>query len=743
MQDCPPVPNRLSPRCACRASLALACLLSLFCTATRPLFAQGVGMVAGVEDDAVQAQHPFLLPSQPTEIGEAIEDFRRFAGRKQWEKAFKHLQKVFDATSTGLVLTDTGIMLPSRLIAREALLELPPAGQDAYRIFFDAEAKKLLEQAQGPEELAKLTQIFTRYLVTSIGDDAANRLGDLHFEAGNFAQAVNAWRSILEERPDSRVSKARLRVKIAVALARLQRWGEFRQILRVIEEQHGQEKMTIAGKETSPADYLRPLADRSRSADLQVVSAGRALPVDIPLSGDPAPLWQFRFFQHYDPQKENQPPGLRMQQQMWGWGGGSAGVSDAVPPVVTDDSRVYVNFVGYGMGIDQQTGKLLWRTGRFLDAVQKAQQGQIQSIEQFGLSIGGDRTWAITTDPKGNNQQQNRFPGGGNAGGFGLWVREAVTGKELLVSKNIAELKDWNFRGTPLVTADRIFVCASKPNQQGELHLLALNPKDARLLWSTLIGTYVGEQQYYYYQMERGTQPSLLLDGDRLYVDTHAGSLVQVEAVSGQVDWGLNYSSDPTQNRGMWWGGYPMQMDRLSASPPQMVNGVLYVKGMRSRRLYAVDPQRPKVLWSRPVEKSAILLGVDDNRFYLGGQEISAYDAGTRKILWSVNAIPGTSWNRPLVTQGRIYSFSPRGIYEINKDDGQVVHLLRGADGYSLGGQLIAAPKCLLAVSNLAITAYPLATAPAAAAARDVEQPLFSQTLPVELRATRNEESLR
>src|SRR6185295_16307292 len=124
-----------------------------------------------------------------------------------------------------------GIMLPSRLIAREALLELPPAGQDAYRIFFDAEAKKLLEQAQGPEELTKLTQIFTRYLVTSVGDEAANRLGDLQFEAGNFAQAVNSWRAILEERPDSRLSRARLRVKIAVAMARLERWGEFRQLL--------------------------------------------------------------------------------------------------------------------------------------------------------------------------------------------------------------------------------------------------------------------------------------------------------------------------------------------------------------------------------------------------------------------------------------------------------------------------------------------------------------------------------
>src|SRR5262249_50965243 len=194
------------------------------------------------EADPNQMQHPFLLPAQPTEIGEAMEDFRRFAGRKQWEKAFKHLEKVFAATSNGLVLTDDGIMLPSRLIAREALLLLPPAGQDAYRLFFDGEAKKLLEQAQGPEELTRLTQIFSRFLVTSSGDTAADRLGDLHFEAGNFAQAVNAWRAILEQRPDSRLSRARLRLKVGIALARQGNWAEFRELLKVVEEQHAAEK---------------------------------------------------------------------------------------------------------------------------------------------------------------------------------------------------------------------------------------------------------------------------------------------------------------------------------------------------------------------------------------------------------------------------------------------------------------------------------------------------------------------
>ena len=160
-----------------------------------------------------------------------------------------------------------------------------------------------------------------------------------------------------------------------------------------------------------------------------------------------------------------------------------------------------------------------------------------------------------------------------------------------------------------------------------------------------------------------------------------------------------------------------MRSEQFTVSPPQIVNGTLYVKGMRSKRLYAVDPVRPRVLWHRPVPKVATLIGVDENRFYLGGEDVSAFDLATRKIVWSVKVNLGTSWSRPLLTQGRIYHFSSRGIYEIDKANGDVMHLFRGADLQSMGGELMVTSRALLAISNLAITAYPLGDAKAASTA--------------------------
>ena len=620
---------RLSPPIPSSKTLRLFILIAtLLISLERISVAQPMRFIAGVEGDEAENQNqlPFLLPVQPTEIGEAIEDFRRFASRKQWEKAFKHLEKVFNATSNGLVLTDNGIMLPSRLIAREALLELPPAGHDAYKLFFDAEAKKLFEQAQGAEELAKLGQIFSKYLITSVGDDAANRLGDLHFEAGNFAQAINAWRAILEERADSRIPKSKLRVKIGIALARQRNWREFRDIQKLVETQHPNEKLTLGGKEISAVEHLRSLGKKGLTETSPTAPSVGGPPADLSLSANAAPLWQFRFFPPVDSDASQQQPGLRIQQ-MWG------GVmnSDVVPPVVADKTHAYVNLLGYDIGIDLKDGKLTWRSGRFFDLVQKAQQGAISSLEQFGVASGADRVWSVAIDPKGQNQNQGRGRQGGAK--FDLIARELSTGKQVFSSAQSAELKDWNLRGKPIVAGERVFVAAGKVNQERELFVLGLNAKDGKLVWSTQIGTYTNEPNYYYYgQQERGTQPSLLLHGDRLFVDSHAGTLIQLETITGQIEWGLNYLSERQQGQQRFWSPYGMHVDRLTVSPPQVVNGVLYVKGMRSTRLYAVDPLRPKVLWYRPVPKTATLIGVDDKRFYLGGEEISAFDLATRQM---------------------------------------------------------------------------------------------------------------
>src|SRR5262249_35026300 len=202
------------------------------------------------------------------------------------------------------------------------------------------------------------------------------------------------------------------------------------------------------------------------------------LPADIPLGGNPAPLWQFQFFPPVEG-KDTQP-GLRMQQMWWG----QTSVSDMVPPVAADQSRVYANLLGYDLGIGLGSGKLLWRSGRFFDVPQKAQQGQLGSVEQFGVAAAAGRIWSVSIDTKPNQNQNPMRQQQGNK--FEIIAREADTGKQVFSSQQSTELNEWNLRGSPLLVGERVYVAASKVNQPNELDVLALSSKDGKLLWSSI-----------------------------------------------------------------------------------------------------------------------------------------------------------------------------------------------------------------------------------------------------------------
>src|SRR5690606_36054255 len=122
----------------------------------------------------------------------------------------------------------------------------------------------------------------------------------------------------------------------------------------------------------------------------------------------------------------------------------------------------------------------------------------------------------------------------------------------------------------------------------------------------------------------RGSAPALLLDTGTLYVETHAGSLLKLDTLKGQIRWGLNYETDAPSD------GHRFSYDETPApfmsGPPVLADGVLYIKGMQSRRLYAIDPSGPKVLWKRPVNMLSVIVGADEERIYLGGEEVVACD---------------------------------------------------------------------------------------------------------------------
>src|SRR5262249_59034056 len=102
------------------------------------------------------------------------------------ERALKSLYTIGDDQARRFVDGEKGFIIPVEGRRRAILAALPPAGQAACRLFYDAEAKKLLDDAEGAAELKNLERVYSAYVITSVGDNAADRLGDLDFEHGRL-----------------------------------------------------------------------------------------------------------------------------------------------------------------------------------------------------------------------------------------------------------------------------------------------------------------------------------------------------------------------------------------------------------------------------------------------------------------------------------------------------------------------------------------------------------------------------
>jgi outer membrane protein assembly factor BamB len=371
---------------------------------------------------------------------------------------------------------------------------------------------------------------------------------------------------------------------------------------------------------------------------------------------------------------------------------GNRSTTSLVYPIALSEERLFANLLGYVLCVDLRTGKLLWRSAPTHPlSSQTSQSGQL-SPELYGITADAEQVYAVTSDPQIMNRGDNSFQ---------LVCYHAGDGKVQFRSFDVDSQKEWRPMGKPFIDKDLVYVAAQKQNTGSELHVLAIDRADGKLRWSTHLGTYQYDMRNRYGQ--RVAEPALLARGTELYVDTRAGAFLALRRNTGALRWAIRYES-AAPNTEYYWN---QPVERLTASPPQLHGSMALFKGLRSDRLVAVDTQQLKVLWQRPVSRSAMLIGVDDRRVYMGGEELTAYDRESRKLLWSCRVPLGTEWARPALSESRIYQFTPRGVFEVDKDNGRVVRIFRGHDLDSVGGLVLLRPTILLTVSNLAITAYP------------------------------------
>ena len=259
-------------RSAGRCSVVVAATVAIAIIAMVPTRAHAQLIPAAIysADESPTAPKAFAVRKADSKIVDLLEDFQRYSGKRSWELAFHALNSIDEAGNVGSVPAGDGFMVPVQTRVQQLLLALPPEGRDAYRLFNDANARQLWQHVQDTraglpaDELTTLHKLVDRYFLTSVGDLAADRLGDALFEQGNFAGAERAWRLVAEKYADAHLSLAKLQAKRCVAFSLLGRRDALVALAAQIREKYADQTITFGGRETNAADFADSLVAKLR-----------------------------------------------------------------------------------------------------------------------------------------------------------------------------------------------------------------------------------------------------------------------------------------------------------------------------------------------------------------------------------------------------------------------------------------------------------------------------------------------
>ena len=663
-------------------------------------------VVNGSDDEQPEPPKPggFSVQKEDQKVIDNFDDFRRYAGKKAWDRAFKALGAVLDASknSGALVPLRDGFWVPTRQRIADCLTSLPPEGKAAYRLFYDAQAKQAWDQCQADavagkgSDIDQLRTIVDRYLITGVGDHAADRLGDALLEQGDFMAAARAYQLVLTARPDSDISTVRLQIKRATALLRGGYAQMYKELAAQIREKHAGESVQIGGKPMAIEDFLASLEKSSKATSQPAERSAIAEQYpQVPFPSGASAAWQQTFC---DPSITDKIASLLNGN---GWGQMMGGLTNAVPVVATDKKRIYLNWYGIVWALDLQSGKIVWWSQPYKEMPDKAQMMVQFGVDQrrFALSLAGDNLLVVAVRL---DRLQNQEP-------FRLKCVDPATGKEKWNSDN-GSMARWAFLGAPLVVDDTIYIMAH-PRENQQESLLALKLSDGQLLWNRQLGQ--PQVPNGWNGMPAYSVPALKYDQGFVYVMTNNGATLAVETATHNIAWSFSYEippPPPQENGGMMFVNGMMVQEggsvEMQAGAAFLHEGKLIYKGGSNSAMYGVDPAGPSLAFRRPVDDDKLLCGVDDSGLYLVGSYFSFFDpqshcSSGRRRFRRMGRLRSSLYGRGI----DFLVFTSRGIYRIHPAE-QRMELFRGIDLDSIGGTLLHVGNKLITVSNHAVTAY-------------------------------------
>jgi len=321
----------------------------------------GLDLIPASEDRAVRDPIDALGPHDPN-VASALRSVQQQIDSERWQQALEILQKILERSDDSLVRTTAGHSLSVRVIANRLLGGLNQELLKSYRLQHGGRAEQLLSEAERSGDPQLLVRVATLYFHTPAGYRAANHLGTLHFDRGEFAMAAKWYLQLLNANTEH-VSDPRWRLKTAVALREA---GHRERSLELLEQASTEPTIELGGRSVEFKTWfeqLQPLNVQSdRALDDWGMLYGSASRTGTAQGSDPVllPRWSHPLTQNAELRRQifDLTQDLRDEKRA---------LVGAMFPTLIDGKLAFRTLRGIQL-VDVDNGRRLWQTREGISA---------------------------------------------------------------------------------------------------------------------------------------------------------------------------------------------------------------------------------------------------------------------------------------------------------------------------------------------------------------------------------------
>jgi outer membrane protein assembly factor BamB/tetratricopeptide (TPR) repeat protein len=654
------------------------------------------------------------------------------------------------------------------LVAWEAnrlLGRLPANALDTYRLRHEAQAAQLFDDAQKTGNWDQIMDVATRYFHTQTGKQAANAIGNFHFDRGEFGLASLWYSRVLNATP-AVAQDPKWGLKAALALRQSGKTKDSDELLHRLQPNGADSQVDVGGDSVKPEAWLHRFTgiDQSTIPVLQewLQFFGSSRRTGTAAGGDP--LLLSRWFQ---PTTQNKPvidQLASLSQDLAD--SGRAPIPVGFPLMVKD--RVAFRTLRGVQVVDATSGTLLWETpGEFSEesliagyrspfdfdngfAFRRMRGGTWRTDfsgsesaadghpltglfyrnANFGLlASDGARLFVIEDDsvvmhgPAGTGFQLvgESYENPRRTPGNRLAAYDLATGREAWAIGGPANGESFDlplagsfFFGAPLIDGGELFVVGER---NLDIRLYALDPQTGRVRWSQLLAH--SDTKIEQDLGRRWWTAQVAYSNGILICPTTVGWLVAVDRLDHSVLWMNRYAPPrPGAERHEREQGDGLALvpplplnDQWSPSAPVIAgNDVIYTPS-EEPVLVCLDLATGVTRWQvQKAEDQLYLAGVDDERVLVVGKAaVTAVSIETGGVQWTapIEESQGPPSGRGVTAKGIFYLPLRNGsLWAVSLADGKVVETSQLPPGSKPLGNLAMYHGLVLSLNDSGLTAF-------------------------------------